>query len=65
MRITKHNIKVTNISEYSNALNRGSVFINPKFGSCWYTWKTNLFYLSISTDCSISPAYWYLFSFNN
>eukprot|EP00347_Sterkiella_histriomuscorum_P023575 403334117 len=34
MRITKHNIKVTNISEYSNAINRGSVFTNPKFQSC-------------------------------
>ena len=31
---TKHNIKVTNISEYSNAINRGRVFINPKFSSC-------------------------------
>ena len=30
----KHNIQVTNISEYSNALNRGRVFINPKFSSC-------------------------------
>ena len=34
LRTTKHNIKVTNISEYSNALNRGRVFINPKFSSC-------------------------------
>ena len=34
LRVTKHNIKVTNISEYSNALNRGRVFINPKFSSC-------------------------------
>lgn len=34
LRETKHNIKVTNISEYSNALNRGRVFINPKFSSC-------------------------------
>ena len=30
----KHNIQVTNISEYSNALNRGRVFTNPKFSSC-------------------------------
>ena len=30
----KHNIRVTNISEYLNALNTGTVFINPKFGSC-------------------------------
>ena len=34
LRENKHNIKVTNISEYSNALNRGRVFINPKFSSC-------------------------------
>ena len=34
MKSTKHNIKVTNISEYSNALNRGRVFTNPKFSSC-------------------------------
>ncbi|CDW73633.1 UNKNOWN [Stylonychia lemnae] len=34
LRSDKHNIRVTNISEYSNALNRGSVFINPKFSSC-------------------------------
>ena len=34
LRTSKHNIKVTNISEYSNALNRGRVFINPKFSSC-------------------------------
>ncbi len=34
LRVTKHNIKVTNISEYSNALNRGRVFTNPKFSSC-------------------------------
>ena len=34
LRETKHNIKVTNISEYSNALNRGRVFTNPKFSSC-------------------------------
>ena len=34
MRMTNHNLKVSNISEYSNALNRGRVFINPKFSSC-------------------------------
>jgi len=34
MRSHKHNIRVTNISEYSNAINRGRVFINPKFSSC-------------------------------
>ena len=34
LRERKHNIKVTNISEYSNALNRGRVFTNPKFSSC-------------------------------
>ena len=34
LRETKYNIKVTNISEYSNALNRGRVFTNPKFSSC-------------------------------
>ena len=34
MRETNHNILVTNISEYSNALNRGRVFTNPKFSSC-------------------------------
>ena len=34
LRENRHNIKVTNISEYSNALNRGRVFINPKFSSC-------------------------------
>ena len=34
LRETRHNIKVTNISEYSNALNRGRVFTNPKFSSC-------------------------------
>jgi hypothetical protein len=34
LRVNQHNIKVTNISEYSNALNRGRVFTNPKFSSC-------------------------------
>ena len=34
LRETKFNLKVTNISEYGNAVNRGRVFINPKFSSC-------------------------------
>ena len=34
LRETKYNLKVTNISEYSNAVNRGRVFINPKFSCC-------------------------------
>ena len=34
MRIREFNNRVTNISEYANALNRGRVFINPKFSSC-------------------------------
>ena len=34
LRETKYNLHVTNISEYSNALNRGRVFTNPKFSSC-------------------------------
>jgi hypothetical protein len=34
LRETKFNLKVTNISEYSNACNRGRVFTNPKFSSC-------------------------------
>ena len=34
LRTTDHNNRITNISEYSNALNRGRVFINPKFSSC-------------------------------
>ena len=34
MRSTEFNNRVTNISEYSNALNRGRVFTNPKFSSC-------------------------------
>ena len=34
LRETKHNLRVSNISEYSNALNRGRVFTNPKFSSC-------------------------------
>ena len=34
MRVTEFNNRVTNISEYSNALNRGRVFTNPKFSSC-------------------------------
>ena len=34
MRAKDWNNRVTNISEYSNALNRGRVFINPKFSSC-------------------------------
>ena len=34
LRETKYNLRVTNISEYSNALNRGRVFTNPKFSSC-------------------------------
>ena len=35
LRKVEFNNRVTNISEYSNALNRGRVFINPKFSSCW------------------------------
>ena len=35
LRETKFNLKCTNISEYGNAVNRGRVFINPKFSSCW------------------------------
>ena len=34
MRVTQYNLKVSNISEYSNAINRGRVFTNPKFSSC-------------------------------
>ena len=34
LRTSEHNNRITNISEYSNALNRGRVFINPKFSSC-------------------------------
>ena len=34
MREKKFNNRTTNISEYSNALNRGRVFTNPKFSSC-------------------------------
>ena len=34
MRTKDFNNRVTNISEYSNALNRGRVFTNPKFSSC-------------------------------
>ena len=34
MRTKEFNNRVTNISEYSNALNRGRVFTNPKFSSC-------------------------------
>ena len=34
LRTTEFNNRITNISEYSNALNRGRVFINPKFSSC-------------------------------
>ena len=34
MRVKDHNNRITIISEYSNALNRGRVFINPKFSSC-------------------------------
>ena len=34
LRVTKHNIQRTIISEYSNAKNRGTVFTNPKFSSC-------------------------------
>ena len=34
LRKTQFNNRVTNISEYSNALNRGRVFTNPKFSSC-------------------------------
>ena len=35
LRETKFNNQKTNIGEYANALNRGRVFINPKFSSCW------------------------------
>ena len=34
MRETQFNNQKTNIGEYANALNRGRVFINPKFSSC-------------------------------
>jgi hypothetical protein len=34
LRCCQHNLRVTNITEYSNALNRGRVFTNPKFSSC-------------------------------
>lgn len=34
MRTKEFNNRITNISEYSNALNRGRVFTNPKFSSC-------------------------------
>ena len=34
MRVKEFNNRVTIVSEYSNALNRGRVFINPKFSSC-------------------------------
>ena len=34
MRVTEFNNRITNVSEYANALNRGRVFINPKFSSC-------------------------------
>ena len=34
LRETKFNMRVTPISEFSNALNRGRVFTNPKFSSC-------------------------------
>ena len=34
MRVKKFNNKVSNVSEYANALMRGRVFINPKFSSC-------------------------------
>ena len=42
MRIREFNNRVTNISEYANALNRGRVFINPKFSSCWLHLYYNL-----------------------
>ena len=35
LRTSKYNIQTTIISEYSNAKNRGTVFTNPKFSSCW------------------------------
>ena len=34
MRTKEFNIRVTNIGEFSNAINRGKVFTNPKFSSC-------------------------------
>ena len=34
LRETQFNNQKTNIGEYANALNRGRVFINPKFSSC-------------------------------
>ncbi|CDW91627.1 UNKNOWN [Stylonychia lemnae] len=52
MRVTKHNIKVTNISEYSNALNRGSVFINPKFGNFKFKFE---FVMAKNRGCSCWP----------
>ena len=34
IREKKFNNVCTNVSEYANAINRGRVFINPKFSSC-------------------------------
>ena len=34
LRETKHNIQRTIITEYSDAKNRGTVFVNAKFSSC-------------------------------
>ena len=34
MRMKKHNIQRTIITEYSDAKNRGTVFVNAKFTSC-------------------------------
>ena len=34
MREKRFNNMCTNVSEYSNAINRGRVFVNPKFSSC-------------------------------
>ena len=43
LREQKFNIQRTIISEYSNAKNRGTVFFNPKFSSCWAHYlETNL-----------------------
>lgn len=32
----QHNIQLTTISEYSNAMHNKTVFVNPKNISCWY-----------------------------
>ena len=34
LRVSKNNIQRTIITEYSDAMNRGTVFVNAKFSSC-------------------------------